>query len=173
MIVIEHVNINQAPLDVNNVTIYFDDIKNIDLNSLIINKKHTKNTNAVSYEIRYITECENIYEKIPLCLRFTDVDAYFIEENENKYLIFASTENNSKEVLKPYKKLWSETKTREYNSKSIKYGNNFMKIKFDLSDNLPLNKILHILILDMSIIDEFSECEYECEYKCKCEYKCG
>ena len=72
---------------------------------LFINKEHTKNTNAVSYEIRYITEWENIYEKIPLCLRFTDVHAYFIEENENKYLIFALTENNRKEVLEPYKKL--------------------------------------------------------------------
>ena len=44
MIFIAHVNINHAPLkiDLNNATIYFDDIKNLDLNSLIINKKHTK-----------------------------------------------------------------------------------------------------------------------------------
>ena len=56
MIVIEHVNINHAPFDLNNATIYFDDIKNIDLNSLVINKKHRKNTNAVSYEIRHITK---------------------------------------------------------------------------------------------------------------------
>ena len=35
----------------------------------------------------------NIDGKVPLCLRFSDVDAYFIEESENKYLVFALTEN--------------------------------------------------------------------------------
>ena len=82
MIIIEHININHTPvkIDLNNATIYFDDIKDIDLNSLIINEKHTKNTNAVSYEIRYITEWENIYEKIPLCLRFTDVDHLLLKK---------------------------------------------------------------------------------------------
>ena len=55
-----------------------------------------------------MTEWENVYEKILLCLRVTDLDAYSFEENGNKYLIFASTENNRKEVLEPYKKLWSE-----------------------------------------------------------------
>ena len=70
------------------------------------------------------------------------------------------------------------------NSKSIKYGYDFMKIKFDSSDNLPLNKILHILVLDMIVESVFhidneyypriyrDECEYECEYECNCEYKC-
>ena len=85
--------------------LFLYDIKNIDLNSLIINKKHIENSNAVvAYEIRYITKWGCIYQKIPVFLRFTDVDAYFIEENENKYLLFSSTENNKKEVLKPYKK---------------------------------------------------------------------
>ena len=39
-----------------------------------------------------------------------DLDAYFIEENENKYLVYALTENNKKEVLEPYRKRWSKTK---------------------------------------------------------------
>ena len=47
---------------------------------------------------------QNINKGIPLCLIFSDVDAYIIEENENKYLIFALTENN-KELLEQYKKL--------------------------------------------------------------------
>ena len=66
------------------------------------NKKCIKNTNTVSYEIKYITtqsiNNQNIDGKVSLCLRFTDVDVYFIEENENKYLVFALRENN-KEVL--------------------------------------------------------------------------
>ena len=84
---------------------FFNDIKNIDLN--------TKNINAVIYGIKYIMmqsiNSQNRDRGIPLCLSFSNVDAYIIEENENKYLIFALTENN-KEVLKPYKKLWSEIK---------------------------------------------------------------
>ena len=44
-----------------------------------------------------------------LCLSFDNVDAYIIEENENKNLIFALAKNN-KEVLELYRKLWSETK---------------------------------------------------------------
>ena len=31
---------------------------------------------------------QNIDKGIPLCFSFNDVDAYIIEENENKYLIF-------------------------------------------------------------------------------------
>ena len=52
---------------------------------------------------------QNIDRKIPVCLSFSNVDVYIIEENENKYLIFALTENNKK-VLEPYKKLWRKTK---------------------------------------------------------------
>ena len=48
---------------------------------------------------------QNIDREIPLCLSFNDVDAYITEENQNKYLIFALTENNKK-VLELYKKLW-------------------------------------------------------------------
>ena len=51
---------------------------------------------------------QNIDSEIPLCLSFSDVDVYIIEENGNKYfiykLIFALTENN-KELLELYKKL--------------------------------------------------------------------
>ena len=61
------------------------------------------------------------------------------------------TENN-KEVLELYKKLWSEIKKqiKAINSaESIKYKNDFMKIRFDSYDDLPLNKILCFSILDM------------------------
>ena len=52
-----------------------------------------KNTNAVSYENKYIImqsiNNQNIDKEVPLCLSFSDVDAYIIEENENKYLVLA------------------------------------------------------------------------------------
>ena len=80
----------------------------------------------------------HIDKEIPLCLSFSDVDAYIIEENQSKYLIFALTENN-KEVLELYKKLWSEIKKqiKTINSgESVKYKNDFMKSRFDSYDKI-------------------------------------
>ena len=112
-----------------------------------INKKCIKNTDAVIYEIKCITiqsiNNQNIDGGISFCLSFSDVDAYIIEENKNKHLIFVLTENN-KEVLEQYKKLWSENKKKikSINSgESIKYKNDFMKIRFDSYDDLPLSKL--------------------------------
>ena len=69
-----------------------------DLNFLCINKKYRKNTDVVTYEIKYITtqniDIQNINNKLPLCI--SDVRAYIIEENKYKYLIFALTQNNKK-----------------------------------------------------------------------------
>ena len=85
-------------VNLNHFYYFFKDIKNIDLNLLNINKAYTKNTDAVIYEIKYIImqsiNNQNIDRAIPLCLSFSDVDAYIIEKNESKYLIFALTENN-------------------------------------------------------------------------------
>ena len=82
--------------------------KNIDLNLLCISKKCTKNTDVVIDEIKYIRmqniDNENIDNEVPICLNFGDVNAYIIEEDENKYLNFALTENNRK-LLEIYKKL--------------------------------------------------------------------
>ena len=60
------------------------------------------------------------------------VDAYIIEENKDKYLVFAFRENNKK-MLKMYKKLCSEVKKQiECNSiESIKYEKDPMKIRLD------------------------------------------
>ena len=60
-------------------------------------------SDAVIYEIKYIMiqsiNNRNIDRETPLFLSFNNVDVYIIEENENKYLIFASTENSKKVKL--------------------------------------------------------------------------
>ena len=85
-ITFEKINLNHT---------FFKDTKNIDTNLLNINKTYAKNANAVIYEIKYTmmkrVNNQNIDRGIPRCLCFSDVDAYIIEENENKYLIFALT----------------------------------------------------------------------------------
>ena len=78
----------------------FKDMKYIDLNLLSVNKKCLKNIDVVVHQIKYIItqniDNQNIDSELPLSISFSDVDAYIIEENENKYLIFALTENNRK-----------------------------------------------------------------------------
>ena len=83
----------------------------------------------------------------PLYLIISEVDGYVKENNGSKYLIFNSTDKN-KEVLKKYNELWDEIKneietingdkTSEHSS--AEYDKDFIKIKFDTDDNLPLNK---------------------------------
>ena len=141
-----------------------------------------KNTDTFVYEIKYVMmqsiNNQNIDKEVSLCLNFSDVDAYIIEENENEYLALVLTENN-REVLEPYKKLWSEIKKqiKTINTiESIKYKNDFMKIRLDSYDDLPLNKILCFSVLKIlcqSVIQieneyypqiHINECKYECEY---------
>ena len=68
------------------------------------------------------------------------------ENNETKYLVFYSTDEN-KEVLKKYTELWDGIKNEieTINSgKKGEYGKDFMKNKFNADDNLPLNKTLKL-----------------------------
>ena len=64
-----------------------------------------------------------------LYLAFNNVDVYIEENNKNKYLIFASTDNN-KEVLENYTELLDEIKDQVEtisDVKPIKYEKDFMK----------------------------------------------
>ena len=56
-----------------------------------------------------------------------------------------STDKN-KEVLIKYTELWDKIKnlTKKINDKPGEYQKDFMKIKFNSNDNLPLNKILKL-----------------------------
>ena len=79
---------------------FFSDIKSVDPNLLRLNKISYKNTDAVVYSIKYIMmesiSNQNIDSENPLCLSFSNVDAYIIEESVSKYLIFALRQNNKK-----------------------------------------------------------------------------
>ena len=88
-----------------------------------------------------------------LYLIFNNVDAYIKENNEDKYLIFASTEKN-KETLENYTEHWDENKNQTgtiSGEKPIKYGREFMKIKFDTHDDLPLGEILNIPVCILAL----------------------
>ena len=69
---------------------------------------------------------------------------YIEEKNGNKYLIFDSVDEN-KEVLIKYRDIWDRIKNKIKainGSKENDYGKDYMKIKFNSDDDLPLNKPL-------------------------------
>ena len=74
-------------------------------------------------------------------------------------MIFASTDKN-KEVLENYTELWDESKDQIEaisDVKPIKYEKDFMKIKFESNDNLPLSKILSIPVCIVTAGSAFQE----------------
>ena len=88
---------------------------------------------------------------------------YTEEINGNKYLVFGSTDKN-KEVLKKYTELWDKIKNlikcnsiEKINDKAGEYRKGFMKIKFNLDDNFPLNKILKLHNLTIVVKSVFQE----------------
>ena len=66
------------------------------------------------------------------------------KNNQKRYLLF-DWANWNKEVFKKYPELWDEIKNEIdtiNDCKSSEYGKDFMKIKFDSDDDLPLSKQL-------------------------------
>ena len=103
-------------VNIKNRTYYFFNdminIKNFDSNLLKIDKKSHKIIDIyyIGYvKIKNIGDYESIYSVNSLYLIIGEVDGYIEENNENNYLIFASTDKN-KEVLEKYTELWNGIK---------------------------------------------------------------
>ena len=168
MITSKEINIEDRPYYLFNDMI---NIKNFDPNLLSMDQISFKSTDVVIHNIRYITiknlDHLNIDTVNSLYLVFDNVDGYIecnsIEENnENKYLIFVSTDRN-KEALKKYIELWNETKSQIktiYGGEPIEYKKDFVKIGFESNDDLPLGKILSIpsvIIVTKSVLQEYNK----------------
>ena len=150
-------------------------IKNYNPNLLSIDKISYKNTDAVVYNIKYIMmesiNNQNIDSENLLCLVFSAIDAYTINESGNKYFIFDLTKNNEK-VLGNYRNGIKNQIEIINGGESIKYKKDFMKITFDYNDDLPLGKILSIPVLIIVVKSVFqNENKYypqthihECDY---------
>ena len=90
-------------------------------------------------------------------LIFTNVNEYFEEINENKYLTLVSA-NESQEKLKKCKTLCSKIKNLigTIPKNSDDYDEKNMKFKFDTDDELPLNKKVKIPIIAI-VVRAFSQ----------------
>ena len=92
-------------------------------------------------------------------LLFYKLDGFIEEKGENKYLNIALTDNND-EVLNKYMEVFSGIKSgiqKINNNKSGEYEKDYMKIKFNSDDKLPLNKQLKYLILTIVIRSVFED----------------
>ena len=81
-----------------------------------------------------------------------------LKKNGNKYLIFSSTDKKKK-VLAKYTELCDRIKKliEKIGNKLDKYGKDFMKIKINSDDNLPLNEIIkphNLTIIVRSVFQE-------------------
>ena len=103
-----------------------------------------------TFDTSYITikkndDCKNIYSVNPLYLLINHASGYIEETNGNKYLVFCDSVNENKALLKKYADVWDGIKneTKAINDgKENDYRKNYMNIKFNSDDNLPLNKQL-------------------------------
>ena len=127
-------------------------IKNFDPNRIKIDKKSYKN--IVIYYIGCNTTKNLRYVKInsvnPLYLVINKINGYIEGSNGNRYLTLTITDKN-RDTFKKYTELCDKIKDliRSITNTSGDYDKQYMKVKFNSDDNLPLNKILmlHSLII--------------------------
>ena len=125
---------------------------------LKIDKKSYKDIGV--YNIGYITfkkidDCENIYSVNPLYLLIDHASGYIEEKGVNKYLVFDSTDEN-KELLKNVFN-GIRNKIKKISGDECDYEKDYMKIKFNSDDDLPLNKPLKFHNMTITIRSVFEE----------------
>ena len=109
-------------------------------------------------QLKKIDNYENVYSVNPLYLIVVHASAYIEEKGVNKYLIFDSADEN-KELLKKYNDVFNgiRNKIKEISSDECDYEKDYMKIKFNSDDDLPLNKVLKFHNMTITIRSVFNE----------------
>ena len=133
-----------------------------------IDKKHYKEIDI--YYIEYITiksidDCGNIYRVNLLFLLFNHASGYIEynsveEKNGNKYLIFNDSVNENNGLLKKYADVWDGIKNKiktTNGGKENDYGKDYMKIKSNSDNDLPLNEPLKFHAMTIIIRSAFEE----------------
>ena len=127
-------------INLKNISYYFwiDQIwiNNFDPKNIKLDKKSVMDINI--YYIGYVTKKPeyNIDSVNPLHLNIKELDGFINEKNGNKYLNISLTNSNNDDLIK-----YAEE--------------DYMKIKFDSDDNLPLNKVLKFHALTIIIRSAF------------------
>ena len=90
-------------------------------------------------------------------------NGYIEEKGANKYFISDSTDEN-KEFLKKHSDVQNEIKNKieETSSDEYDYEKDYIKIKFNSDDGLPLNKPLKFYLMTITIRSVFEEDDKLC-----------
>ena len=127
-------------------------INNFNSNNLKLGKKSVLGNDV--YYIGYITKKPqwNVNSVNPLNLMINRIKGHFEEVDGDKYLTISSENGDimqkHQEVFDGIKEIIK--KINDY-SQPIKYDDNYMKIKFNTDDNIPLNKIIYFPTITMII----------------------
>ena len=98
-------------------------------------------------------------QSLPFCLLVDEINGFIEGKEGSKYSNISLTGSNNKVLIK-YAEVWSGIKDqikKINNGKSGKYEKDYMKIKFDSDDNLPLIKIPKFCILTNIIRNIFEK----------------
>ena len=141
---------------------FYNDLVNVkDFDSKLLKLDKKSSMDISIYYIGYVTKNPeyNINSVNPLYLLISELDGFIEEKESSKYLHISLTYNNN-DVLMKYAEVCSGIKDqiKKINDGSVgKYGKDYMKIKFDSDDNLPLNKILKFRVLTIIIRNIFEK----------------
>ena len=150
-------------LNIKNRTYYFwidlINLKDFDTSLIKLDKKSSMDISI--YYIGYVTKKPeyNINSVNPLYLLISELDGLIKEKEGRKYLNISLTYNNN-DVLVKFAEVWRGIKDRikKINNGSVdEYAKDYMKIKCNSDDNLPLNKILKFGILTIIIRNIFEK----------------
>ena len=89
----------------------------------------------------------NINSVNPLYLGISHSNGYIEEKGVNKYLVFDSTDENKELFKKSNVFNGIRDKIKKINSNDYDYEKDYMKIKFNSDDDLPLNKSLKFTLM--------------------------
>ena len=140
---------------------YIIDSKTFDSKNLKLDEKTYKDLDI--YNIGYVTikkigDCYDVNSVNPLYLRIDNASGYIKEDWTHKYLIFDS-KDEVKELLKRYDDVFNGLidKIKKIDDDWLEYTKDYMKIKFNSDDNLPLNKPLKFYQMTITIRYVISE----------------
>ena len=151
-------------INVKNRTYYFYndiiDLDEFDGSKIKVDRKNFNDIDIyyLGYEYKKkITECNEINSLNPLCLRILDMKGQLKKGKGGNvwYLIIFG----DVDVLIKFANIWKciRAKIEENTGGIVQYGKDYMRIKFESNDNLPIDKIVNIGLATIIIRSVFAQ----------------
>ena len=151
-------------INIKNRTYYFYsdiiDLDEFDGSKIRVDKKNFNDIGIyyLGYEYKKkITECNEINSVNPLYLRIIDMKGQFKKgkgDNVWYLIIFGDAD-----VLRKFANIWKSirAKIEENTGGIVQYNKDYMKIKFESNDNLPVNNIVNMYQVTIIIRSVFAQ----------------